>query len=342
MIMLPLPPPKISLASLPTPIRKLSRLSEREGGPNIWLKEDYLTGFTLSGNKVRKLEYLLADALSKGATHVITCGGIQSNHCRATAFACAQLGLKCALILRNDPGYGGDSSRGQANHFLDAIAGAIVDIHPVKEYQKGLQGLFDSAAEKIRLEGGTAYCIPTGGSNGLGVWGYVECVHEIQQQCRDLHVSPDLLVCASGSGGTQAGLCLGLLDSALDAEVHAYAVCDSAAYFDKKVRADISACCWGAGMSEEAVSSVLGALKIETNENYIGPGYAQASDDVYEFIQDMAVLEGLLLDPVYTGKAFFGMVSELRQGKFAHMKDILFVHTGGGFGLFSHAKHFVT
>jgi len=338
--MLPRHPAKIFLASLPTPIRKLQRLSEKLGGPNIWVKEDYLTGFTLSGNKVRKLEFLLADAQRAGATDIITCGGIQSNHCRATAFACAQLGLDCHLLLREDEGYKGNSSRGQANHFLDELAGAKTYIYSVKEYQSNLPRLFSDLETEIAERAGKAYSIPTGGSNGVGVWGYVECVNEIKTQCAEKDLSPQLIVCASGSAGTQAGLTLGVHTLGVTANVLAFAVCDSAEYFNRKVKADIRECCLGSGLSELSTQALLASLSIETNDEYIGPGYAVAQPEVYSLIKELATLEGLLLDPVYTGKAFYGMLSELQKGRFDDLTDILFIHTGGGFGLFPHAPYY--
>jgi len=336
--MLPRPSSKISLASTPTPIRKLSRLSAHIGGPNIWLKEDYLTGFTLSGNKVRKLEYLLGDAIAKGCSDVITCGGIQSNHCRATAFACAQLGLRCHLILRNDSGFNNQSSGGQANHFLDFLAGAEIHLYEASDYQGNLSRYFSELENSIgETSGRKAYSIPTGGSNGLGVWGYIECVEEIKQQTADLDICPEVIVCASGSGGTQAGLTLGCHLHEIQTEVHAFAVCDSAEYFTNKVKEDITACASLSEQSDREIESLLSSLNINTNDDYIGPGYAKTQSEVYECIRDLATLEGVLLDPVYTGKAFFGMLSELKQKYFGDIQDILFIHTGGGFGVFPHA-----
>lgn len=333
-------PPKISLASLPTPLRKLSRLSEKLGGPNIWIKEDYLTGFAMSGNKVRKLEYLLADAQTRGASDIITCGGIQSNHCRATAFACAQLGLSCHLILREDEGYKGLSSRGEANHFLDMLAGAQIHIHSAQKYQASLPQLFADLEQKICERGGQAYSIPTGGSNGLGVWGYLDCVKELKEQCDAIALQPDMLACASGSGGTQAGLSLGVHIHNMSSSVLGFAVCDSSAYFNRKVKADINECCERASMSAQQTADLIDALSIETNDKYIGPGYAKTQVEVYDFIAELAALEGVLLDPVYTGKAFYGMLCELKSARFEGVNDIVFIHTGGGFGLFSHAAHY--
>lgn len=292
---------------------------------------------------MRKLEFLLADALSKGADTVITCGGIQSNHCRATAFACAQLGLQCHLILRNDPGYQGDSSAGLGNHFLDQLSGATIELYEPKNYARNLDSLFDNAEKRFSAQGHQSYCIPTGGSNGLGVWGYIQAVEELQLQLQSMGIEPDFIVCASGSGGTQAGLTLGAHLRGVSGKVIGMAVCDSADYFDQKVRADVEACARLSGSSEQdAISLSQHQLDVRTIDGYIGPGYAKADSDIYQCIREMACEEGLMLDPTYTGKAFFGMLKEIEQGQFSSARDIVFVHTGGGFGLFPHAAYYTS
>jgi len=332
-------PPKISLANLPSPLRRLDTLSNRTG-KNIWLKCDDQTGFVLGGNKVRKLEYLLAAAKEKGSGVVITCGGVQSNHCRATAYACAQLGLKCHLILRNDLGYRMTPSVGQANHFLDQLAGASFELHDPKTYTALLDTLFKEAEQRFIVQGLIPYAIPTGGSNGLGVWGYLKAFEEICQQCEQNSFTPEYIVCASGSGGTQAGLSLGAhLHSDL-IKVLAFAVCDNAAYFDNKVRSDIRAWAECAGIENDEAASLSARVPVHTNDSYIGPGYARSYPELYACISTLAKSEGLVLDPTYTGKAFFGMLSELTSPLLSQAENIVFVHTGGGFGLFPHASEF--
>lgn len=329
--MLPPIPSKISLANLPTPLRKLSRLSKNYPA-SIWLKSDDQSGFALSGNKVRKLEYLLADAIEKGATDIITCGGVQSNHCRATALACSRMGLRCHLILRRDNDQPNDQPL--ANHFLDLLAGAKVDIYSKHGFPAKLGQRFAEKENEIKRNGGVPYSIPTGGSNGLGVWGYLEAISELKKQCEDLGVRPDLIVCASGSGGTQAGLTLGSYIQ-WDVPVLGFAVCDSADYFYRKIQSDVGSWCEISGISPADAQSLLANLSIETNENYIGPGYAKAAPEVFRCIQELAQNEGIILDPIYTGKAMYGLLSELENGNLSKYKNIIFIHTGGAFGLFS-------
>jgi D-cysteine desulfhydrase len=333
--MLPSPPPKISLANLPTPLRKLSKLSSLHS-TNLWLKSDDLTGFALSGNKVRKLEYLLADALARDATDVITCGGVQSNHCRATALACSQLGLRCHLILRQDADI--NETRPRANHFLDLIAGADVEIYPKDNFSQQLSQRFAEKEKQISESGGRPYSIPTGGSNALGLWGYLSAIDELKAQCEDMGLEPDLIVCATGSGGTQAGLTLGSHFN-WGVPVLGMAVCDSQEYFRSKIRSDIRAWAGLAGLVAEDVNHLLDNLSIHTNDAYIGPGYAKAGPEVFECIRDLAQTEGMILDPIYTGKAMYGLLSEISDGTLSHYKNIVFVHTGGAFGLFSQVEY---
>ena len=343
MIQLPRMPPRVNLASLPTPLRKLSRISREIGGPDIWLKSDDMTGSLLSGNKVRKLEFLLADALSKGADTIITCGGIQSNHCRATALACAQLGLRCELLLREGDfprpsGIG--QSKAEGNLFLDAMAGANIHIYPKDDYVRHQLQLFREVEGKLKAEGARPYSIPTGGSNGIGVWGYLHGGLELQQDCNSAGFVPDTVICASGSGGTQAGLTLAQYFAvpAEKSRVLGFAVCDNSEWFNRKVARDVAQ--WGehAGLDESDRAALAGALQISTIDDYIGPGYAKPYPQMLAMIRQLAALEGVVLDPVYTGKAFYGMVSEIRKGRFADMQNLVFVHTGGSFGLYPYAR----
>ncbi len=333
-------PQKITLANLPTPLRYMERLSQRFPGKSLWLKSDDQSGFTLSGNKVRKLEFLLFDALEKNCDTVITCGGIQSNHCRATAFACAQLGLNCHLILRNDLDQHGNVSAGQANHFLAGLCGASIELHTQVQYARTLNDLFADAEARLRIKGRQPYAIPVGGSNALGVWGYIAAIAELKQQCEAFDIEPDIIVCATGSGGTQAGLTLGVVLEDMTTEVLSMAVCDSKEYFAKKVSEDIRLCCENTELSPLQIDDIMRRVRIQTNDNYIGPGYALADREVYQTIADLARLEGVLLDPVYTGKAMHGLLSELSRGQLAHAETIVFMHTGGAFGLFPHARAF--
>jgi D-cysteine desulfhydrase len=318
-------PARLELARTSTPLQLLKRLSEQERGPRIWVKRDDLTECIASGNKIRKLEFTLAQALADGADTVITCGGVQSNHCRATAVLGARLGLKVHLILRGEK-----PDLADGNLFLDQLCGASVSFHPAKLYQQGLGDLFTQWATHYQSQGRKTFVIPTGASDGIGVWGYIACVEELKNDFALHGIAPQYIVHATGSGGTQAGLSAGVVLHKVDAAVIGVAVCDSEAYFLQKVRADLDD--W---KKRYGLDLDLDNVPLRCNANYIGEAYAKASRDVFETIHRIAALEGIVLDPVYTGKAFHGMLMELRAGKFKDADDIVFVHTGGVYGLFA-------
>ncbi|MBV1891840.1 MAG: D-cysteine desulfhydrase family protein [Gammaproteobacteria bacterium] len=329
-------PDSLALAQLPTPLQPLDRLSAQFSGPRIWVKRDDLTGCALSGNKIRKLEFTLARALAQGCDTLITCGGVQSNHCRATAILGARLGLKVHLILRDeelrDEALDGDqqSTAPDGNLLLDYLAGAEVSIYPKTEFQARQRELFEHWSQHYAAQGRKAYLIPTGASDGTGIWGYIRCIEELIGDFKHAAIQPSHIIHASGSGGTQAGLSLGCALHQLDTEVLGIAVCDNAAYFQRKVMVDITD--W---QSRYAVTSLPESLSVQVNDDFIGPGYSKAGPEVFATIKKVAALEGLLLDPVYTGKAFHGMLKLIEQGYFTEASDIVFVHTGGLFGLFA-------
>lgn len=317
-------PQRLSLALLPTPLTLLPRLSAGLKGTRIWVKRDDLTGCAESGNKLRKLEFCLAQALAEGADTIITCGGVQSNHCRATALSCARLGLACHLVLRGEAAQPGDG-----NLLLDQLAGASIEYHPATSYQARLPELLQAAQQRLQAAGSRPFVIPTGASDDIGVWGYVAASEELAVDCEAAGIRPDLLVSATGSGGTQAGLVAGNALFDVADEVWGMAVCDDAAWFQRKVAADLAG--WRARYD---VALDVSSLPVRVNDRYIGPGYARATAEVFATIGEVARLEGLVLDPVYTGKAFHGLLQELRHGDFRNARDVVFVHTGGIFGLF--------
>tara|TARA_R110001592_G_scaffold116059_1_gene316918 strand:+ start:55809 stop:56813 length:1005 start_codon:yes stop_codon:yes gene_type:complete len=316
-------PKKLSLAQTPTPLQPLDRISEQLGGPRIWVKRDDLTGCAVSGNKVRKLEYVLNQALEDSADTLITCGGVQSNHCRATAILGAQLGLKVHLLLRGAP----PKEESLGNLFLDQLSGAEITYYPISEYKK-LPELFERWEQHYRALGKNPFSIPTGASNGAGAWGYIGCAKELAQDFSRHQISPALIACATGSGGTQAGLTLGAELFQLNASVLGLAVCDDADYFQQKVRMDMRN--W---QSEYQQPLDVEKLEIHVNDQYIGPGYAKATPEIFATISSLAKIEGLILDPVYSGKAFHGLLEEVKLGQYADADDIVFIHTGGLFGL---------
>jgi D-cysteine desulfhydrase len=335
--MLSLFPSKVSLANLPTPYRALVSVS----GTQVWIKSDDQSGSILSGNKVRKLEYLLAEAKSKGAARVITCGGLQSNHCRATALACARLNLKCSLILRDNRGLKVSAEKLDpvGNVLLDQLAGADIHIIPAAEYHRRLDTIFGEISSRYEALGESVYCIPTGGSNGLGVWGYVQCCQELLSDFEQCSQIPSVIVCAAGSGGTLAGLALGCALLKIPARILGFAVCDDRQYFLDKVEADIRECLQASELSAAQIDDLLSRLNYDVIDRYIGPGYARPYPEMIQCIDWAAKNLGEIFDPVYTGKAFYGCLEEIKAGRLSD-EHITFVHTGGVFGLQAYANEF--
>ncbi|MGI9569366.1 MAG: D-cysteine desulfhydrase family protein, partial [Desulfobulbia bacterium] len=295
------------------------------------------TGSELSGNKIRKLEFLLAEAKSSGADTVITCGGAQSNHCRATALAAARCGLQSLLLLRTpDPN---DPPDIEGNILLDKLAGAeIVWVTP-EEYQNR-QRSFEFETERLTNQGNKPYIIPEGGSNALGCWGYVMAIKEIGSDLKAQGIDDfdsTTVLSATGSGGTTAGLTLGNKIFDFGFNVVGVNVCEDAPHFVREI----------SKITENFLKSYPVSIDISKDDinimdGYVGEGYALAGRKQLEEMYKLAQLEGIILDPVYTGKAFFGMMSELKKNSAAFRKRIVFIHTGGHFGLFPIAKQLET
>lgn len=324
-------PRKIGLAQTPTPLQFLERASREWGrGHRLWVKRDDLTGCALSGNKVRKLEFITAHAIDNGCDTLITCGGLQSNHCRATALAGAQLGLRVHLLLRGVP-----PADREGNLLLDHLAGAAVSCYPAQQYASELDTLLAHWQEHYAAQGHKALVVPTGGSDGIGAWGYIAACEELAQDFACAGIRQAHIVTATGSGGTQTGLTLGAALHRLPATVWGVNVCDDETYFMNKVASD----------AEQWRQRYPGVPAIEVSprvlDGYVGQGYAVADPSIFDLIGELCRLEGLVLDPVYTGKAFAGMLAELAAGRFEGCRDIVFVHTGGIFGLFPQRRGFV-
>lgn len=320
--------PRVTLAHLPTPLEHLPNLSRQLGGPEIWVKRDDCTGLATGGNKTRKLEYSMAAALAEGADTIITVGAVQSNHVRQTAAAACKLGLACEVLLEHRVAEPSESYARSGNIFLDRIFGANL-----REYPGGTD--FDAAmqavAEEVIDAGGQPYIIPGGASNAIGALGYVNCAVELLEQARERGLVIDHLVTATGSAGTQAGLAVGLKAmgselpllgigvnvgrDAQEKKVHALA-CETAEFIGKPglvAREDIIANC-----------------------DYVGEGYGVPTDGMNEAVLMLARLEGLLFDPVYSGKALAGMIDLIRNGDFDESRNIVFLHTGGSAALFAY------
>lgn len=318
--------PYLTLAATPTPIVTREALSKRLG-VSLFIKRDDATGGAEAGNKIRKLEYLMADALAKNATRVLTCGGIQSNHARATAAACAQLGLRCTLFLRVD-----DTSaplpRG-GNVFLDKLFGAEIRLISRADYARRNE-LMAEAASAYSAGGDVAYVVPEGGSSGLGSLGYVRAMHEIRDQITEsngaLPSSFDVIAHACGSGGTAAGVSLGAASAKIASRVRAFCVCDDEEYF-ASVAARIV-------REAQAIDPTLThQCPLEFDARGKGPAYAVSSPEQRTFIAAVAKETGLAFDPVYTGKALYGLSLAISRGDIAKGSNVLFVHTGGLPGL---------
>lgn len=315
--------PSTHQALRPTPMHRLPRLSA-EIGLDLWVKRDDLTGAALSGNKIRKLELLLGEAVALGADTVITCGGIQSNHARATAIAAAQLGLRCILILR-----GAEPERLEGNLLLDRLVGASVRWVTPEQYRER-DAIFAEVEADVRGEGRVPYSVPEGGSSALGAVGYVRAWDEIHAQATAAGVEFDAVVCAVGSGGTLAGLVAGARRAGYGGRVVGVNVCDDAATFERITSALLAEMQDRWGIPREGA-------RAELLDGYVGRGYALSSPDELALIRRVATLEGLLLDPVYTGKAMHALVSRTRADRGSFGERALFIHTGGLFGLFPKA-----
>ncbi|SKC83014.1 D-cysteine desulfhydrase family protein [Maledivibacter halophilus] len=318
-------PGRIELANLPTKIEKLERLTEELGGPNIFIKRDDQTGSEISGNKIRKLEFSVKEALDQGCNLLITCGGIQSNHARATAAVVAKLGLASCLVLRSDK----EEEKIDGNYFLDKVLGAKIKFITSREYKESRMEIMEDLKEQLSKEGYKPYIIPEGASNGIGTFGYFNAMKEIAQQEKEMGIKFDAVVIATGSGGTYGGLFLANKIMNHGAKIYGVNVCDDEEYFknqiDKVIRESL-----------EYIDEDVELSKDEINilDGYVGKGYALSRPEEIEFIHKLAKLEGVILDPVYTGKGMYGLINEIKKGRFKDNNNILFIHTGGLYGLF--------
>ncbi len=324
---------KFDIANLPTKIHKLERYS-RELGANIYIKRDDHTGSEISGNKIRKLEYLAKDAVDKGCDLLITCGGIQSNHCRATVVAATMLGMKSAVLLRIS-----DTPPVTGNYFLDKLLGADIKFCTRDEYSNHRGEIMEAMAEEYRKQGYKPYIIPEGASNAIGTLGYYNCMNEILMQEKELGITFNTIVVATGSGGTYAGLYLANEVQKLGKRVIGMAVCDDTEYFTNIAHNIATEALQY--LPQEYRNESLERKNIEINDKYVGIGYAQSRPEELEFIKKFARQEAVILDPVYTGKAMHGIYNELQNGGNLNKDDnILFIHTGGLFGLFPVSETF--
>ncbi len=314
-----------------TPLERLPRFSEALGGPNIYIKRDDLLGLTAGGNKTRKLEFLVAEALAKGADTLITCGAVQSNHCRLTLAAAVKEGLKCRLVLEERiPGSYHPQAGG--NNLLYNLLG----VEQVKIVPAGASMPAEMAAvdEELAAAGRKGYVIPGGGSNPRGALGYVACAQEIAVQAFDLGLDLDAIFCASGSAGTQAGLIAGLQGCGTNVPVFGITVSRAKEIQEASVHKLANETAELAGLAAAVPRESVACF-----DDYVGPGYSLPTPGMAEAVKLLAGTEGILLDPVYTGKAMAGLIDLVRKGRFERDRNILFVHTGGSPALYAYKEY---
>lgn len=311
-----------------TPIEYLGNLSKVMGGPNIYMKRDDLLGLTSGGNKTRKLEFLMAEALEQEADTILTCGAVQSNHCRLTLAAAVKEGLKCQLILEERvPGIYAPEASG--NNFLFRLLG-VEDVRVVPGGSDMMAEL-EKLAEELRAQGRKPYIIPGGGSNPTGALGYVSCAQEIQEQAFEMGINFDHIVSASGSAGTHAGLISGIIGNNMNIPMTGISV-----NRPKEVQTDAVF-----SLAERTLEKLGSANKIKREDvvvfdDYVGPGYSRPTQSMVDAVQLLARTEAILMDPVYTGKTMAGMLDLIRKGYFKDCENILFVHTGGSPALYAY------
>ncbi len=324
--------PRVSLGHLPTPLEPMDRLSEVLGGPRLWVKRDDCTGLSSGGNKTRKLEFLMADAVQKGADIIITQGATQSNHARQTAAAAAKLGLACHILLEDRTGSNDPNYILNGNVLLDRLHGASVSKRPGGA---DMNAEMEACAARMKTEGKNPYIIPGGGSNPIGALGYVNCARELCEQAANAGLKIDALVHATGSSGTQAGLVAGL--AALESDIHLLGIGVRAPQ-DKQE-----------GMVHDlAVRTVeymetgtpIARENVRANCDYVGAGYGLPTKGMIDALKLLARTEGLLFDPVYSGKGLDGLIDQTRKGYFDGMDNVVFLHTGGSAALFGYPETF--
>jgi L-cysteate sulfo-lyase len=324
--------PRVQLAHLPTPLELLPRLSAALGGPEIWIKRDDCTGLSTGGNKTRKLEFLMAEAKAQGADLVMTQGATQSNHARQTAAAAARLGMDCHVLLEDRTGSRDPNYNWNGNVFLDCLHGATIERHPGGG---DMNAVLEQVAERFRAEGRRVYTIPGGGSNPTGALGYANCALELVNQANEIGLAIDHVVHATGSAGTQAGLVTGL--RAINANIPLLGIGVRA----PKAKQEENVYKLSLATAEKlGCPNVVRREDVVANSDYVGEGYGVPTASGTEAIEMFARLEGILLDPVYSGKGAAGLIDLVRRGAFLKGQRVVFLHTGGAAGLFGYTGAF--
>jgi L-cysteate sulfo-lyase len=319
--------PRVSLGHFPTPLEPMPRLAEALGGPQLFVKRDDCTGLATGGNKTRKLEFLMADALEKGADTVITQGAVQSNHVRQTVAAACKMGLGSYALLEQRLENAPEVYEHSGNVFLDRLYGATIEHRPAGT---DMNAEMEAIAERLRDEGRKPYIIPGGGSNAIGALSYVGCLTEIVEQAGAMGLKVDHIVTATGSSGTQAGLVAGMAAMGLDIPIHGISVRFDKQTQEQKVYDLALRTADYMGTQEPARESVIAF------DGYVGPGYGHPTPSMVEAVTLCARTEGLLLDPVYSGKGMAGMIDLIRNKVFGEDEVVVFLHTGGSASLFAY------
>ena len=324
--------PRVRITHSPTPLEFMPRLTEALGGPNLYIKRDDCTGLGTGGNKTRKLEFLMGEAQAQKADVIITQGATQSNHARQTVAIAAKMGMQCEILLENRTGFTEPEYKHSGNVFLDVLYGARVQEFPGGTDMNAAMAVL---AEQLRAKGKRPYIIPGGGSNAVGALGYVVCALEMVDQFNNLGLNVDHVVHATGSAGTQAGLVAGLQGSRSLIPVLGIGVRAPQPVQEQSV--------YNLAVKTAELLGVPGAVSRESvvaNCNYVGDGYGLPTPGMVEAVTMLARLEGILLDPVYSGKGMAGLIDLCRKGFFKKGQNIVFLHTGGAVGLYGYTHVF--
>lgn len=323
--------PRVRLFPTPTPLERLDNLTRHLGGPDIWIKRDDCTVVATGGNKVRKLEWLIGEARAQGATHIVTQGAVQSNHVRQTAAVARRFGMKCTALLEHRIETNDRDYLNSGNVLLDKLFDCAIEY---RESGLDMNAEAERKGEELLAAGEKAYVIPGGGSNRVGALGYVSCAQELVQQADEMGLVIDRLVTATGSAGTHAGLVVGLqgVNSGIPVlgigvrlpkdrqEANVFRLAEATAEY----------CGVRGGIPRDSVVA---------NCDYVGAGYGIPTDAMAEAVRMLARLEGILLDPVYSGKAMAGMIDLIRKGEIGRNETVVFLHTGGAVGLFGYTGY---
>ena len=325
--------PRLHFAHLPTPLEPMQRLSEHLGGPNLWIKRDDCTGLSSGGNKTRKLEFLMADAVENKADTIITQGATQSNHARQSTAIAAKLGMECHVLLEDRTAYEDPAYVYNGNVLLDQLHGSTISKRPAGT---DMNAAMEELAQRLRDDGKNPYIIPGGGSNEIGALGYVNAAVELTTQANDRSLRIDHLVHATGSSGTQAGLVLGLEGMNSGIPVYGVGVRAPKQKQEEMVFGLAQRTADFMGLNPDIVKRE----RVVANSDYVGDGYGLPTNAMVEAVKMMAQFEGILLDPVYSGKGFSGLIDLIRKGHFKKGENVVFLHTGGSISLFGYPDVF--